>query len=137
LAGWSAVRAARAGDAQALARLSGSTSERAAATLGRASNLYLVAETKRGLCGYLELVHVRTLQYEGYWVESLHVSERPQRTTAALFAAAIEEAKRRPEIDEIGYLASPRRRIPYETCFSQGFSGIGAYSVFERELGDG
>jgi GNAT superfamily N-acetyltransferase len=128
------VRIAQAFDALVLHRLSGRPVARVAERLRRTENLYLIAARGEDVYGYVELIHVRTLQYEGYWIESVTVVDREKRAAAALFAAAIEETKRRKGMDEVGYLAAPGRQDLYAACVGQGFTKVGEYRLFELNL---
>ena len=78
---------------------------------------------------------MHTLQYEGIWVESLSLAGPDRQVARALFRAAIESAKRHPEIDRIGYLAQPENRLAYEACVGEGFSQVDEYLAFVREAG--
>ena len=91
-----------------------------------------VVEAIRSQCA--ELIHVRTLQYEGIWVESLSLAEPDRQVARALFRAAIESAKRHPGVDRVGYLAPPENRLAYEACVGEGFSQVDEYLTFVREV---
>jgi hypothetical protein len=101
--------------------------------------LWLVAERDGDLLGCAELIHVRTLQYEGFWIESLAAARRPGVPVGpALFGAAIEEAKRHATVDEVGYLASRGATAPRATLYKagvgEGMSKIDEYLVYVREF---
>jgi GNAT superfamily N-acetyltransferase len=128
------VRVARATDAPAIRGFSGCPTGRVVELLRRADSLYWVAESAERVRGYVELIHVRTLQYEGLWIESIAVEDGDRATAEALFTAALEEAKRREAIDEVGYLASPENRVMYSACVGQGFRKVNEYQVFTRGL---
>jgi ribosomal protein S18 acetylase RimI-like enzyme len=134
-----AVRAARQADGPAIALLAGCDPSRAAGCLRRPDNVYLVATVGARLCGYVELLHVRTLQYEGYWVESLAVdacgldTARRRATISALLEAAIERTKRQDALDEAGCLV-PRTAVDlYEAAIAAGFISLGRYHVLAHE----
>jgi hypothetical protein len=129
------VRIAQASDACVLHRLSGCSLARIVERLRLEENVYLIAEGGEDTYGYMELIHVRTLQYEGYWIESIAIVDPEKRTAEALFAAAIEQAKRCKGMDEVGYLAVSERQNLYVPCISQGFKKVGDYRVFELNLG--
>jgi GNAT superfamily N-acetyltransferase len=152
-----AVRAARAPDVPFLADLAGCPAVRVTTLLRLPDHVYLIAEQDRNVCGYVELIHVRTLQYEGFWIESIVDARRgddaqrdvvvrcgddvqcdddAQRdvVAGALFTAAIEEAKGRDTVDEIGYLAPPGARALYTACVGQGFAKIDEYLPYVRAL---
>lgn len=141
------VRAAQVTDVPAIAEQSGCAVARIAAQLCHPDNLYLVAERGQRVLGYVELIHVRTLQYEGFWLESLavagwdrHAASRRcaaptnQSCASVLFNAAIEEAKSRDTIDEVGYLVSPGEHHLYAACVGQGFRKVNEYLIFVREF---
>jgi ribosomal protein S18 acetylase RimI-like enzyme len=128
------VRRALGGDARALAGLLDSDVARVATCLDCPDSLWLVAERDGDVLGCVELIHVRTLQYEGFWIESLAVAHRPGvPVEPALFSAAIEEAKRHATVDEVGYLASPSATL-YEAGVGEGMSKIDEYLVYVREF---
>jgi hypothetical protein len=86
--------------------------------------------------GAAELIHVRTLQYEGLWIEALRVAGQDaesERAALALFGAAIEEVKRREELDLVGLLASPGDRTLYAAAVSEGMKPIESYKSFIYE----
>ncbi|MBN1639608.1 MAG: GNAT family N-acetyltransferase [Anaerolineae bacterium] len=134
LPGAPAVRVANVSDAPALAALSGRPPERAAALLSHHDNVYLVARKEERTLGYAELVYVRTLQYQGFWIESLATVRSAGRALRALVAAAIEEAKRRPEADVVGHLVPRDDGARYRACVSEGFALVEHYVVHERAL---
>jgi len=101
-----------------------------AGQLLREDTRYLVAG--EGL-GAAELIHVRTLQYEGLWIEALAVAEQGtegHRVALALFGAAIERVKRRKEMDLVGYLASSSDRDLYSAAVAEGMSVVETYKSF-------
>jgi len=134
LVGVPLVRGAVVADAAAIASLSGCPVDRVAEVMGQEANQLLVAVRGSAVCGYLELIHVRTLQYEGVWVESLAVADGNDRAARALFHWAIEDAKRREEMDEIGYVIPPQMATVYEAAVGEGFKRVNEYLVFERGL---
>ena len=111
-----------------------------AGQLQRVDVQYLIAalaagETDRVLGG-VELIHVRTLQYEGLWVEALGLSERgdaASRAALALIGEAIELVKRREALDLVGYLTTPRDRVPYSAAVSEGMTCVDTYKSFVYE----
>lgn len=125
--------AAQAADAPIIAELSGCSGDRAAALLKSPENSYWVAGAGHTVQGYMELIHVHTLRYEGFWIESLAVAGRNDRLASALFSAAIREAKRRDAIDEVGYLARPRERGLYAAAVREGFKRVNEYLILEQE----
>ena len=80
-----------------------------------------------------ELIHVRTLQYEGFWIEALAVAERGaagHRAALALFGGAIERVKQREEMDLVGYLASSGDRDLYSAAVAEGMFVVDRYKSF-------
>ena len=83
---------------------------------------------------------MRTLQYEGYWVESLAVDGRRldagrcRATVTALLNATIERTKRQKAFDEAGYLVPVAAVDAYEAAIAEGFTSLGRYQVLVREL---
>ena len=134
-AGWPTVRLAQLKDAAPIAETVARPVSRISRLIQRPENAYLIAERGAELLGYAELIHVRTLQYQGFWVESLWLRRADRQTAKALFSAAIEQAKRHPEMDRVGYLAEPGQPLLYTTCLSEGFAKIDEYVVFQRECG--
>jgi ribosomal protein S18 acetylase RimI-like enzyme len=141
------VRPVLASEGDALAEMlggQGADADRCAGLLRRGDARYLVAveaadpgcaadRGSDGLLGAAELIHVRTLQYEGLWIEALAVSkggEAGRRAGLALFGAAIEEVKRHEELDLVGYLASPRDRVIYAAAVSEGMTLVESYRSF-------
>jgi GNAT superfamily N-acetyltransferase len=132
------VRVARPGELVALARMLGLGKEgmRRARLAGQRplpAVHYLVAVEGDELLGGIELVHVKTLQYEGLWVEALAVRERGaagDRVALALLGAAIERAKCDENLDLVGYLVDPLKRRPYKAAVGEGLSLVRAYNVF-------
>ena len=138
-AGTPEVRVAQGADAPLVAALAGCAEDRASRLLQLSDHVTLIAERAGQARGYAELLQVRTLQYQGFWIESLVVVDRRERAAAArfasaIFASAIEEAKRRDAIDEIGYLASPTERALYTACVGEGFGKVNEYLPFLRTL---
>lgn len=129
-----ATRPAAQADAPVLAELSGCPARRATDVLDKPDNLYLVAERKGIVLGYIELIHVHTLQYEGFWLESLAAVGADRRVVQELLSAALQEAHRLQTVDQIGYLASPEQKAMVETCMELGFKRRGEYQVFARKL---
>jgi ribosomal protein S18 acetylase RimI-like enzyme len=153
-----AVRVAGPADGPAIALLAGCDPFRALGCLRQPDNVYLVAgdsgraedsvraehsaRTVSGArpYGYIELVHVRTLQYEGYWVESLAVdarrldADRRRATLSALLDAAIECTKRQNALDEAGCLVPIAAVDLYEAAVAEGFAPRGRYQILVREL---
>ena len=134
LVGMPVVRRADSGDAVAVADLAGCSTTRTAAILKGKGTRVLIGVRGSAVCGYAELVHVRTLQYEGIWVESLVVLDGDVRTARALFLRAIEDAKRCEEIDEVGYLVPRQEDVSYRAAIGEGFKKEKEYLVFERDL---
>jgi GNAT superfamily N-acetyltransferase len=133
--GLPSVRSARAADAARIAALSGCPLSRVAVLLRQPGNIYLVAGREGEQDGFLELIHVRTLQYEGFWIESLCVAGEPGDVVRALLNAAIEEAKCHEQVGEVGYLVPPDRWRLYESSVGEGFKKVNAYQVFTQRLG--
>jgi ribosomal protein S18 acetylase RimI-like enzyme len=156
-----AVRLARAGDCAALAGLLGGEGGDAARVEGqllREDTRYLVAVSGgeppeaapgngramaqvgrkggREMLGAAELIHVRTLQYEGLWIEALAVTERGaegHQAALALFGAAIGWVKRRKEMDLVGFLASSSDRGLYSAAVAEGMTWVETYRSFVYE----
>jgi ribosomal protein S18 acetylase RimI-like enzyme len=148
------VREAVPGDAAALAGLRGHAPEDVLRLIVAPGHVYLVAEGSDGLLGYAELVEVHTLQYRGFWLESLldrsggARASAPDadadwagagwtgavRTAKALASAALEAAKRRADLELVGRLALPVDRDAYAACISEGFRHMGTYRVLVRDL---
>jgi ribosomal protein S18 acetylase RimI-like enzyme len=128
-----AVRLAQARDCSVLAELLGGPAGDAmqmAGLLPRPDVRYLLAGERLGCA---ELIHVRTLQYEGLWIESLAVSEHTgagHQAALALFGAAIERAKRQENLDLVGYLAQPRDRALYSAAVAEGMALLATYRSF-------
>ena len=129
-AGSPAVRAADVEDAPAIAALTARAVSDIAALLHHPENVCLLAELGETVLGCAELIHVRTLQYQGFWIESLALRTPDRRTAQALISAAIDGAKRHPDMDRVGYMAPPDDELRYTACVSQGFSRIAAYLPF-------
>jgi ribosomal protein S18 acetylase RimI-like enzyme len=154
-AGAPAVREAAPGDAASVAGLGGYALDEVAHLIGEPGHVYLLAEDGEVLLGYAELIEVHTLQYRGFWLESMRFRAKesganaPQgdagwsgvaRTAKALAGGALEVAKRRADLDLVGHLAPPGdwrvpgRPDPYAACISEGFRYMGAYHVLVRDL---
>jgi ribosomal protein S18 acetylase RimI-like enzyme len=132
--GWPAVRHATGCDIDVITSLSGYGAARVAAGLARHASAYLVAEREGDVLGYAELIHVRTLQYEGFWIESWNVFQQEKQVASALLNGAIEEAKRRESFDEVGVLISPDATALMEAAIGEGLKRQEMYRVFVREL---
>ena len=128
------VRSTVTADAAAIARLSGCPVSRVAQAMGRDAGQLLVAVRGSAVCGYSERVHVRTLQYEGIWIESLATADGDGHAARALFHRAIEDAKQHEAMDEIGYVISPMKATVYEAAVGEGFKKVNEYLVFARKL---
>jgi ribosomal protein S18 acetylase RimI-like enzyme len=142
------VRLARAMDRPAIARLLEADLDRVDCQLCSKDATYLVVIVAGGLGGCAELLHVRTLQYEGFWVEALVVSNEtgvfgaggttadvtPVDAASALLHASIETAQRRDGIKEVGYLVDPRQTVPYEAALGEGMLKVDEYWSFVRDL---
>jgi N-acetylglutamate synthase-like GNAT family acetyltransferase len=129
------VRRALGRDARAIGGLLERDGACVATCLGCPDSLWLVAEQDGAVLGCAELIHVRTLQYEGFWIESLAVAHRTElRVASGLFSAAIDEAKRHATVDEVGYLASSRAPTLYEAGVGEGMTKVDEYLVFTQEF---
>jgi N-acetylglutamate synthase-like GNAT family acetyltransferase len=128
------VRPALAGDVRSIALLSGYGAARVAAGLARTESTYLVAEREGKVLGSVELIHVGTLQYEGFWIESISIRRQERGVIAALLNGAIEEAKGRDSLDEVGLLVSVEATSLFEAAIGEGLKNEGAYRVFVRDL---
>ena len=139
------VRGAVVADAAAIASLSGCPVARVAKVMRREEGQLLVAVRGLAVCGYAERIHVRTLQYEGIWVESLAIAEGNDLAARALFHTAIEDVKRREAMDEIGYLIPPEEATGYEAAVGEGFKKVNQILVhlfetlsgYEAAVGEG
>jgi ribosomal protein S18 acetylase RimI-like enzyme len=129
------VRVAQAVDAANIGAATQRPVPRVAELIAHPENTYLIAIRDGALHGCAELIRVRTLQYQGIWIESLSLVEPDGQIARALFRAAIERAKRHPGIDRIGYLARPENRPVYEACVGEGFAHVDEYLEFAREVG--
>jgi len=107
---------------------------RARDCVSRSENTYLLAQDAGQILGCVELVEVRTLQYHGMWLESIALQTADPALAGALFGAAIEEAKRQPDIDLVGYAAPPQSEWLYAACVSQGYHKVDSYQVHTQEL---
>jgi ribosomal protein S18 acetylase RimI-like enzyme len=150
VAGAPAVREAGPGDAAAVAGLGSDAPARVARLIAEPGHVYLLAKEGETLLGCAELIEVHTLQYKGFWLESMRAGGSggragvpeadadwpgPTRTAKALANGALEVAKRRADLDLVGHLASPADRDAYAACVSEGFRLMGAYDVLVRDLG--
>ena len=137
------VRPAQAGEGAALARLlagGAASPARVAAQMARPDVHYLVAVENGALLGGMELVHVRTLQYEGLWVESLAVTPAGRgpgavenRAALALLGAAIERVKRQDGMDLVGYLVAPRKKALHAAAVAEGMGLVDVYKSYVYE----
>jgi hypothetical protein len=140
-----------AGEGAVVARLLGETADGVARIdrlLRREDVQYLVAvapdegvrvnggmagEDAAEVLGGAELIHVRTLQYGGLWVEALAVTERgarENRAALALLGAAIERVKRDEELDLVGYLVAPRSQALYAAAVAEGMTLVDIYKSY-------
>lgn len=142
------VRPARDDEGAALARLLGGEAADAARMAGqieRGDVQYWVAvppggETAKAVpmngcevLGGAELIHVRTLQYEGLWIEALAVAKRGaagKRAACALLCAAIKQGKQQAGMDLVGYLVPRRERMLYAAAVAEGMNLIETYELF-------
>lgn len=131
--GLPAVRDARQEDAEGIARLCGAATDRVEWLIAQSCNVYGVVGEGADFRGYMELVAVRTLQYRGYWIESL-AAARSHSVALALFNAAVERAKSDDTIDEVGCLVSTTESLLHAAAVSEGFRRVGEYVSFAREL---
>lgn len=127
-----AVARAIAGDATRIASLTEQPVSRVDRLLGQAQNTYLIAEHGSKALGCAELVHVRTLQYEGLWLESIAAPD--VSVAKGLCGAAIEVAKRLPSVELVGYALSPEDELRRAACVSEGLRVVGEYSVYAHPL---
>jgi hypothetical protein len=135
LAGAPVVRSVGPAFAPVLAPLAGQSPDRAARLLAQRENVYLLALDGDRPLGYAELLYVRTLQYEGFWMERVAIAaERSEAVAHALCASAIEAGKVRPEAGVVGILVSPDDRLRRDACIRQGFACVEQYRVYERAL---
>ena len=121
------VRLATSADSWALAALTHQTMERARLCLEQVDNVYLIAGSDRGC---VELLRVRTLQYRGFWLESMQLAaEDPQVIDALLVAAVglVHMAGKAQKADRVGYLALPGKDAIYQACMKQQFTKVGEY----------
>jgi ribosomal protein S18 acetylase RimI-like enzyme len=142
------VRLAHASEGPAIARLLEADPGRVDRQLRNEDVLYLVVAVGGDLAGCAELLHVRTLQYEGLWIEALAVLDGGANSSeggmlgadpragvaSALLRGAIEAAVRRDGIEEVGYLADPQQTALYEAGLSVGMFKVDEYCVFVREM---
>lgn len=150
VAGAPAVREASPSDAAAVASLGGYAPGKVTRLIAEPGHVYLLAAGSEMLLGCAELIEVHTLQYRGFWLESMRAGgggdrasvpeadagwSGPARTAKALASGALEVAKRRADLDLVGHLASPADRDAYAACVSEGFRLMGAYHVLVRDLG--
>jgi ribosomal protein S18 acetylase RimI-like enzyme len=139
------TRLARAEEGSALARLLGAdapSSPWLSRQMLRTDVQYLVAVDGSTLLGGAELLHVRTLQYEGLWIEALGVIGRSaaesraaieRRVASALVAGAIERAKRQEGMDLVGYLIVPHEHALYSAARAEGMALVDVYKSFVYE----
>jgi ribosomal protein S18 acetylase RimI-like enzyme len=137
--GWPAIRLAQPDDRFAIARLSQGNPARIAKMHSQPTITYLVAGPERKVKGYVELIHVRTLQYEGFWLESMAVLRTghragDRRVVSALLDGAIEETKRHESLDEMGQLIPTEETSLYEAAVGAGLKDIGKYRIFVRDM---
>jgi ribosomal protein S18 acetylase RimI-like enzyme len=131
-----AVREAGPSDAAALAAHAGYPRTHVAQLIDRPDNVYLIAENEGRIVGSAELIEVQTLQYRGYWLESIagpsgsgRLSWRDIPACKALANEAIEATKRRPALELVGRLASADT-VEHRGCVSEGFRYIDTYHSY-------
>jgi ribosomal protein S18 acetylase RimI-like enzyme len=127
------VRLATANDIDAIARWCEQRHERVESLLFWPGHVCLIAERGGKAIGYLEMIGVHTLQYSGFWIESL-ATDKGSAAVAALLNAAIETAKADEGCDEVGYLVPSRAEALRVSVAREGFRHIGAYESLVREL---
>jgi len=130
--GLPAVRDARPADAEGIARLCGAAADRVEWLVRQSGNGYSIAGEGPDW-GCMELVPVRTLQYRGYWIESLALAGS-RRVALALFNAAAERAKSDDSIDEVGCLIPATESLLHAASVGEGFKRVGEYVSLAREL---
>jgi GNAT superfamily N-acetyltransferase len=128
------IRQATIDDAPQVATLAQVDFARARDCILRSENTYLLALDDGHPLGYVELIEVRTLQYHGMWLESIVLDHSDSGLAKVLFGAAIEQAKRHPDIDLVGYTAPSQLEWLYAACVSQGYHKVEEYQVHTREL---
>ena len=124
------IRCATWVDAEVLAKLSKRTIERTRSCLEQADNVYLIADSNQG---YVELLRVRTMQYTGFWLESIQCTGQDPHLIHALLDAAVAlvcEKAMTQEIDLVGHLAYPEKSAFYQACTAQQFAKIGEYQAW-------
>jgi ribosomal protein S18 acetylase RimI-like enzyme len=138
-----AVREAGPDDATAIAAHGGYALAHVARLIDRPGNVYLVAAGQGRVIGCAELIEVHTLQYRGFWLESMagrsgpgRLSISDARTGKALASEAIEAAKRRPWLELVGRPVSPADVVDYRCLVSEGFRRIDEYHVYLHSLQD-
>jgi N-acetylglutamate synthase-like GNAT family acetyltransferase len=128
------VRRATVDNAPQVAALTSIDPARARDCISRSENTYLLAQHAGQILGCVELIEVRTLQYHGMWLESIAPQTADPALAGSLFSAAIEEAKRHPEIDLVGYAVPPQLEWLHAACVSQGYHKVESYQVHTGEL---
>lgn len=128
------IRQATPDDTQEIAALTEIDPERVREQIARTDNTYLLAQHAGRILGIVELIEVRTLQYHGMWLEAIALHRSNSEVAKVLFGAAVEKAKRHPDIDLIGYVAPPQMEWLYTACVSQGYHKVDEYKVYAREL---
>ncbi|MBN1934791.1 MAG: GNAT family N-acetyltransferase [Anaerolineae bacterium] len=97
--------------------------------LQETENACLIGERDGIAQGHIELVRVRTLQYEGYWIESIMAQE--PKVARELLRAAIDLSQKDGKIDLLGCLA-PAQSIAYEACTDLGLELVNQYTIFGK-----
>ena len=128
------VRQATPEDTPAIAALLLIDPGRAREQIAHAENTYLLAHDAGQILGVVELIEVHTLQYHGMWLESIVLGHSDSGLAKVLFGAAIEKAKRHPDIDLVGYTAPSQLEWLYAACVSQGYHKVEEYQVHTRGL---
>lgn len=135
------VREAGPVDAAAIAAHVGYPPAHVVRLMERANNVYLVAENEGHMVGCAELIEVQTLQYRGFWLES--IAGRSGRgmlrvpdvySVKALASEAIEATKRRPSLELIGRVVWLGDAVDQSCCVSEGFRNVDPYRVYVRPL---
>lgn len=91
----------------------------------------LVAVRDDQASGYIELVLVQTLLYQGLWIESLAAARQPART--ALVCDALNRAFS-AGLDEVGAMVPPGDGPLQETLLAVGFRSLGEFRWFKARL---
>jgi GNAT superfamily N-acetyltransferase len=126
-------------DAELLARLSKSTTERVRSCLGEKENDYLIAASTGTAPGYAELLAVRTLHYTGFWLEAIQSAGQNTQVSRALLDAAVELAQNvelNPRSDLVGHLALPEKSTVYQDCLEREFTQVGEYQTWVLTTSD-